>query len=114
MQIEINDYNWEQAFLVSMDKISPAIGMAGKISLEKFTREDVKRVILLENGENEGLNWIGLFELNDGRFAFIEAGCDYTGWDCQSGGHIIVGDSEDFMIKYGMGDTDRKRFGIKI
>ena len=34
--------------------------------------------------ESEGMNdqddWLALFELRDGRFGFVWAGCDYTGW----------------------------------
>lgn len=44
-------------------------------------------------GENDGANWHWIVELCDGRFGYVEGGCDYTGWDCQSGGSAKVFDS---------------------
>jgi hypothetical protein len=61
----IDDGDWREAFVYAND----------------FTREDVKRVIHMSNGENDGPAWIGLFELKNGKFAGLNAGCDYTGWD---------------------------------
>lgn len=49
--------------------------------LRPFERRDVKRVIAAAEGENDGPNWIALMELWDGRFAYLEGGCDYTGFD---------------------------------
>ncbi len=51
-----------------------------------YTLSDVKRVIATSDGENDGESWLGLFEMNDGRFLSVSAFCDYTGWDCQAGG----------------------------
>lgn len=61
----IDNRDWREAFVYAKD----------------FKREDVKRVLLMSNGDNDGPDWIGLFELNDGRYAGLSAGCDYTGWD---------------------------------
>ncbi len=36
-------------------------------------------------GENDELNWHWIVKLTDGRYAYIQGWCDYTGWDCQSG-----------------------------
>jgi hypothetical protein len=44
-------------------------------------RRDVKRIVAAVNGENDGPDWVGVFELNDGRFLVASGGCDYTGWD---------------------------------
>jgi hypothetical protein len=46
----------------------------------KFTRESVVRVVAHVNGANDESNWAGVFELSDGTFGYLEAGCDYTGW----------------------------------
>ena len=45
------------------------------------TRRDVKRILVLSEGENDGPEWLGIFDLWDGRYLYLEAGCDYTGWD---------------------------------
>lgn len=42
-------------------------------------------------GENDGPDWHWIVQLDDGRYAYISGGCDYTGWDCQSGAHAAVG-----------------------
>ena len=36
-------------------------------------------------GANDEEDWMWLVELENGRVAFLRGGCDYTGWDCQSG-----------------------------
>ena len=48
---------------------------------EPVTRKDVKKILALSEGENNELSWLGVFDLWDGRYLFLEAGCDYTGWD---------------------------------
>ena len=59
------DWDWREAFVYATE----------------FTREDVKLILSAEEGENDGYAWIGLFLLKDGRFAALNAWCDYTGWD---------------------------------
>lgn len=49
-----------------------------------FDLLQVKRVVAVVEGENDGANWHWVVELNDGRFAYLQGGCDYTGWDCKS------------------------------
>lgn len=48
--------------------------------------DDIEDVIAVRDGENDGEEWLGLFKMKDGRFLYVFAGCDYTGWDCQSDG----------------------------
>ena len=76
MKEELNDYNWENVFGYA----SPSKCVDDGVNTESFDREDVKEIIGLENGENDGDSWVGLFELFDGRFACLRASCDYTGW----------------------------------
>lgn len=45
-----------------------------------FTREDAAKIIALREGENDEYNWLGIFELECGEYAYLSAGCDYTGW----------------------------------
>lgn len=75
----IRSYDWKEAFAyaVKPDECPPGTG----IDRSGFTREDVAEVIAIDDGENDGQNWMGVFRLRDGRFAFLSAGCDYTGWD---------------------------------
>ena len=47
---------------------------------DEFTRDDVVKIIAMEEGTNDEEDWLGLFELKDGSYASVAAGCDYTGW----------------------------------
>ena len=79
----LNNYDWKQVFDYadgSEDSPTAVLGSSRRISPSPFTREDVKRIIAIEDGENDETAWIGVFELHDGRFACIRAYCDYTGW----------------------------------
>lgn len=45
----------------------------------------VSRIILEISGDNDFASWHWIVEMTNGRFAYIEGECDYTGWECQSG-----------------------------
>lgn len=47
-----------------------------------------------------------IVELNDGRWASIEGGCDTTGWDCQSWCDVKVGSLRD-VIDFGLSEDNR-------
>lgn len=50
----------------------------------EFTRADVAEVIAITDtsrGEWDGFSGAAVFRLKDGRFAYLSASCDYTGWD---------------------------------
>lgn len=81
-------------------------------SVEPFGLADVAEVIATSEGENDGANWLCVVKLNDGRFAFVSAGCDYTGWDCQSSGHGIVATDLQHLVRLGLGDADRQRLSL--
>ena len=76
---------------------------------EGFTAEDVTEVIAHEEGENDGERWIAVLRLKDGRYAFIAAGCDYTGWDCRSGGWSEIADSLEHLVQFVMTEGARNR-----
>jgi hypothetical protein len=96
----IRGYDWENAFqccgageedasVYNSPSVSRALGDEAA-AVDPFQRTDVRMVIATSDGENDGPAWLGLFKLKDGRYAFLSAGCDYTGWDCQSGGSALV------------------------
>lgn len=49
-----------------------------------LTPMTVDRVLAVTEGENDGEDWRWVVALRDGRFAYIQGGCDFTGWDCIS------------------------------
>lgn len=84
---ELNNYDWKEAFSFAGD-IGYGSGVPERalpndtdLSVEKFSRFDVKRVIASVVGERDGPDWLIVGELYDGRFFALAAGCDYTGWD---------------------------------
>jgi hypothetical protein len=98
MLTELDDYDWECAFSASAgtpqnacswfhlpEWCLPDTGVA-----EAVTREDVATVDAISNGENDGPEWLLVAQLHNGLWFFLAAGCDYTGWDCQSGGRSYV------------------------
>lgn len=108
----IADGDWAEAFDVAMCSISHAPGCT--VSVGRFTRGDVAEVIATSDGEHEQENWIGVFRLDDGRFAFVSAGCDYTGWDCQASGSVTVADTLDRLALFALDDRDRERLGFNV
>lgn len=46
-----------------------------------FTPFDIKEMIAMHEGENDGDNWRWIFALKNGTFGAARGGCDYTGWD---------------------------------
>lgn len=59
-------------------------------NIDFYTLDDIKNIHAEVAGANDELHWYWVIELNKeingGRFVLTDASCDYTGWDCQSGG----------------------------
>lgn len=49
-------------------------------STDPFGREDVVRIIGTVEGEPDTKDWEIAGQLRDGRWFYLSAGCDYTGW----------------------------------
>lgn len=92
-----DDYDWTEAF--GCASVDPA---------------NIESVIASDEGQNDGESWIALFKMKNGTFCFLTAWCDYTGWDCQSGGDAY--DNEDFraLLLNSVPEADRKRLGYGI
>lgn len=72
--------DWRYVFDVACrDEIDPAIP-GDTVSCAAFDRGDVKTIIGMAEGDNDGPDWVLCAELHDGRFVAMRAGCDYTGW----------------------------------
>lgn len=108
---KIRGYDWYQAFAYADD---PVAVTGAHVSTASFDRADVKEVIATSEGEHDGANWVGVFELRDGRFASLSAGCDYTGWDCQAGGDSHVAGTREDIIKFGLDVGERDRLGLLL
>lgn len=78
-----------------------------------FGIDDVAEIRNAAEGENDGDDWIIWGRLKDGRWFYLRAGCDYTGWDCQAWGDSFVAATEEELIRMGMDFGSRQRFGLK-
>jgi hypothetical protein len=110
----LDDYDWKEAFGYAGEPgtcgeaaIEPVPGAA--CAATPFARDDVAEIFALIEGENDEKEWIGVLRLNDGRFACLAAGCDYTGWDCQARGRAYVADSLESLARFGMDNDQRRR-----
>ena len=75
----IDDWNFGEAFTVACrDGINVAQG--SKCDNSSFSVEDVSYTLAHCHGENDEASWLWVGVLQDGRYAFVSAWCDYTGW----------------------------------
>jgi len=73
------------------------------------TKENIVDVLACVPGANDELSWHWIVRLKDGNHAYINAWCDYTGWDCQSGAFMIIAkDKEEVARKADDEYGDRK------
>lgn len=80
------------------------------VDCSPFDREDVVELFGIVEGENDGPEWTAYGRLRDGRFFSIAAGCDYTGWGCQSGGRSAVAATREDIERFGITDEERQRY----
>lgn len=105
----LDDYDWKEAFSFARN-----IRTATGCSADTFDITDVVDIVASSEGENDGESWMMAGKLSDGRFFFLDAWCDYTGWDCQSGGDAQVADTLDNLIRFGMTESARERLMLKL
>ena len=53
-----------------------------------FRLEDVAYVLAYLQGEHDGPDYHWIVAMKDHTYAYVQGGCDYTGWDCQAGGTV--------------------------
>jgi hypothetical protein len=107
----LDDYDWEEVFKYADPSAVP--GSEG-ISLASFGRDDVAELYGFSNGQNDGDNWVCYGKLSDGRFFWIEAGCNYTGWGCQEQGFSQVARTREDVWRLGLTDEYRARLGTVV
>ena len=84
------------------------------VSLKPFAWQDVLQVIGMYEGERDLDSWLVAGCLTDGRWFFLEAGCCYTGWDCQAEGTATVAETRAELIQFGLTKEARQTFGIEL
>lgn len=121
-----NNYDWQAVFEFGGDtEYEHTCGNAGgskpnpivtdsNCETSPVLLKDVTEVLHSHEGERDEDDWICVVKLNDGRYASLIAGCDYTGWDCRSGGKCFVSNNLEQLLIYGLDDEHRNTLGIKI
>lgn len=92
----LNEYDWRECF-----------DFAG------VDREDVAEVLRSEEGIPDEENWMIVCRMKDGQFAFIEGGCDYTGWDCRGSAQAYYASSEAELIRTQIPQGARRTLGYE-
>lgn len=47
-------------------------------------QDEIERVLAKWEGAHDTDDWIWILALRNNKYAYLQAGCDYTGWDCRS------------------------------
>lgn len=92
-----NDYDWKEA-----------VGFA------PFDMEQIEDVIAEDCGANDEESWVAVVKLTDGRFGYVDAWCDYTGWDCRSGGSGGVRETLADLQRFEMTSQQRRRLNMAL
>ncbi len=117
-----DDYDWKEAWAYGGKHegteagnqggpVSPTVCEGGSCSSEPLGASDIAEVIATSVGENDEREWVAVARLKDGRYAFVAAWCDYTGWDCQADGQVWVSDSLENLWQFGVTQDARDRLG---
>lgn len=118
----LDTYDWQMAFECCSPPEKDGYGYntpdirsvpGPEVSLAPFQRKDVAEVVALAEGENDLDEWLLVGRLHDGRWFALRAGCDYTGWDCQSGGNADVSSSLERILQFGLTIEERRRLGLE-
>lgn len=72
---------------------------------QTFDIDNIKQVLAVHEGKNDGDDWRWVVALKNGKFAFLQGGCDYTGWDCQSWATSDIYDNPEEAAKGALGDV---------
>lgn len=79
-------------------------------SCKAFTPDDIADLfaVAVEHGDYAETRVRATGRTNDGRYFFLAAGCDSTGWDCQSSCNVTFADSRSSLWTWALGDSDRE------
>jgi hypothetical protein len=95
--LRLQDYDWREALYYA-----------------PFRLQDVAEVIAAVDGANDEDNWTAVVRLHNGLYGYVTAGCDYTGWDCQAGGHGDTRPTLDAVLRELCTDDDRQRLSREL
>lgn len=54
-----------------------------------------------------------VLRMKDGRWCYVEAWCDTTGWDCRAGGEAYFASSEEELVRTKLTQIARRTLGYE-
>jgi hypothetical protein len=124
------DYDWRRFFadhhITNDDKvednISPDVEVVppgAKVSDAPVSVAYVKRVIAAVNGETRERDWMGVFEMVDGRFLIVKGGHGYKGyghhgWDYLATNRLKVAKTLKDAIRFGLLKSERLELNLPL
>lgn len=103
----LDNGDWYEAFRYADGSNTIPAPPHSDISLEGFTDKDVVLIKHIQEGEPEEKPWKCIGQLKDGRWFYLEAGCDYTGW---TNGRVVVAYNYDTLMRLGCDQETRRMF----
>ena len=113
------DYDWRNAWAYAGHRESTSeylitpepqvMAVDEDTSTNTFGLEDLDHLIGADWGINDERDWVCAGRLKDGRWFFLSAGCDYTGW----GGSATVVASRTQLLTMGMRKEEAARMGLQ-
>lgn len=58
------------------------------------------------------LKLFAILHLRDGRWAAVSAWNDYTGWGCGDGSNVVIGDTLEQVVQFGLDEDGRSKLGL--
>lgn len=111
---QLTDNDWDEAFVYAGERYIDVCPPNARVPTASFDREDVISILAMEEGANDEEHWIIAGKLKDGRWFYLEAGCDYSGWDCQASGSAVVASTKSELIRFGIPNEARTRLKIDL
>lgn len=108
----LEEENWKRVFDYANGTDGRPSWALSRKECACFDRENVDSIFGISEGDHDGPNWLVTGRLINGNYFFIEAGCDYTGWDCKAGGSAWVCDSFSVLTQLAMDEYQRERLDL--
>lgn len=73
--------------------------------------KNIQHYYWISEGKNDEHPWRTLCRLTTGLFVFLEASCNFSGFECQGNIHVYGAEKIQTLIDNAMSDDARRRFG---
>lgn len=83
----------------------------GPLEEAGFKDGDILEIVHWREGENDYESWLAVLKLSDGQWCYVEAWCDYTGWDCRAGAETFYASTEEELVRNCLTQEARHIFG---